>query len=78
MPTYSYKCDNCEVTFDLLRPRSERDEAARCPVCGEKTNRRLMAAPNIRSRNSGGSTTSLSGDACSSCRSGSCATCARA
>ena len=78
MPTYSFRCGNCDAVFDVLRPRSQRDEAATCPACGQKTTTRLMTTPNIRSRNPGGGTTILPGDACASCSSGSCATCARA
>jgi putative FmdB family regulatory protein len=38
MPRYDFKCPECDTTFEVVRPASERD-APSCPDCGEETKR---------------------------------------
>jgi putative FmdB family regulatory protein len=76
VPTYSYRCDECESDFDLLRSRSEREAVASCPRCGTGNGRRLMTVCNIRSKGDGGGSSRVGGGGqCASCQSGSCASC---
>lgn len=43
MPTYEYKCDNCEFRFDLFQ--SIRDGSKKvCPCCRKHKLRRLIGA----------------------------------
>lgn len=36
MPIYEYLCPKCEKEFELMRPLSEADKPAFCPLCGTK------------------------------------------
>jgi len=42
MAVYEYLCPKCRSHFDLMRPMSEAEEAARCPKCGSEA-QRLMS-----------------------------------
>lgn len=33
MPTYGYRCDPCEVDFDVTKPMAEFDSPETCPSC---------------------------------------------
>lgn len=33
MPSYAFFCDDCEVSWDKLRPISESDKGSKCPEC---------------------------------------------
>ena len=37
MPTYEYKCDNCDHSFEEFH--SVHDNVEKCPECGEKVRR---------------------------------------
>jgi putative FmdB family regulatory protein len=44
MPTYDYKCDNCNNTFEFFQ--SMKDEPMiLCPECGHETLRKLVSLP---------------------------------
>ena len=43
MPTYSYRCQSCDHTFDLFQRMSE-DPARICPECGKAELKRLIGA----------------------------------
>lgn len=45
MALYVYKCKPCGETFELLRPRAERNSPASCPKCGADKAKRLVAQP---------------------------------
>ena len=53
MPLYEYYCPPCGTRFELLRPRSQMDDAATCPS-GHITNNRVLSlfAPPARSTQS--------------------------
>lgn len=36
MPFYTFSCDQCEETWDEVRPLSEAGEPSLCPGCGEE------------------------------------------
>ena len=38
MPRYDFKCPECETTFEVVRPASER-ETPSCPDCGAQAKR---------------------------------------
>lgn len=40
MPTYTYECENCEVTDELNVPIAERDNQ-NCPVCTVALKRKI-------------------------------------
>ena len=37
MPLYSYKCKDCQETFDNFVPLETRNVLQECPVCKHKT-----------------------------------------
>ena len=41
MPTYEYRCKNCEHEFELFQNMSERVKR-KCPECGKSTLERLI------------------------------------
>lgn len=44
MPLYEYHCQQCDGSFELLRPMNADDSGIRCPHCGsEKVERELSA-----------------------------------
>jgi len=43
MPTYEYKCDACEHTFETFQSITE-EPVRICPICGKKKVRRLISA----------------------------------
>jgi|WetSurMetagenome_2_1015567.scaffolds.fasta_scaffold06111_4 putative FmdB family regulatory protein len=43
MPTYDYKCNSCNYTFEALQ--SIKDEPlTKCPKCGKKTLKKLISS----------------------------------
>lgn len=45
-------CIICGHVEDELIDRAHRDEWFSCPACGEQSMRRMLAAPNVRTRTS--------------------------
>lgn len=43
MPTYDYKCDACDHTWELFQSIKAEPEK-KCPSCGKKKARRLIGA----------------------------------
>lgn len=41
MPTYEYKCDNCDHLFEIYQSMKD-DKLTKCPECGKETLRRLI------------------------------------
>mgnify|MGYP005813031155 CR=1 FL=1 len=39
MPCYAFFCDDCEVSWEKLRPISEADKGSKCPECRNKGQR---------------------------------------
>ena len=39
MPTYGYRCDSCETSFDVTKPMAEFDSPEACPSCEGETRR---------------------------------------
>ena len=64
MPLYEYRCQQCDRSFELLRPMSEDDSGVRCPHCGsEKIERELSAFASFSPGGSPGAAPS-SGSGC--------------
>ncbi len=43
MPTYDYKCNECDYTFELFQSMSARP-IRKCPECGKRKVERLIGA----------------------------------
>ena len=48
MPNYTYFCEPCQHSFNLMRSMSRSAEPAPCPQCGEQAERTLTAPAGIR------------------------------
>ena len=52
MPTYDYKCDACEHTWEEFKS-IKAEPTKKCPSCGKKGLKKLMSAPVFRLKGSG-------------------------
>jgi putative FmdB family regulatory protein len=43
MPLYEYKCKQCNITFQVLKPVSKRNQNEKCPNCGSNKTERLIS-----------------------------------
>jgi putative FmdB family regulatory protein len=77
MPLYEYRCADCHITFDKLRPMSQADAPIVCTACGSATTSRALSLFAAISKSSGGATQRVSGTGggCGSCGASSCAGC---
>lgn len=75
MPLYEFVCLNCRHRFEVLRVFGHADDDVSCPTCQGQEVRRLISSFFSVSKGADGTTTSLGGNACSSCAASSCATC---
>ncbi|MCD4780695.1 MAG: zinc ribbon domain-containing protein [Candidatus Omnitrophica bacterium] len=59
MPIFSYECQKCGNTFDLLIGVTMEKSKMECPKCQSKNIVKLISAPNINvKKESGGGTCS--------------------
>lgn len=72
MPLYEYTCQECQTTFERLRPMSRMDAEASCPRCGGASRRRLSVFAAV-STSSEGETRTVAGGGCAGCGPGGCA-----
>ncbi len=73
MPIYEYRCQECANEFETLL--LNREERARCPVCGSQTLSRLLSAHAV---GSGAPDTACGAAPCSpvpACGAGACPAC---
>ena len=77
MPLYEYRCPDCEITFEKLRPMSKADAPAICVRCGHAQTKRAISLFSAVSKGGDGGTRSVSGagGGCASCAATSCSTC---
>ncbi len=52
MPTYDYRCADCETTFEVFQRISAKAEAT-CPSCGSTTPKRLISGGTFHLKGSG-------------------------
>lgn len=45
MPTYDYKCEDCEYAFETFHSMSQ-DPLKKCPKCSKDTLKRLIGGQN--------------------------------
>ena len=73
MPIYEYVCNDCEKTFETIRPMSDADIEIPCAICGGRHTKRKIS---LFFAESGGSAVSgMSEFSCESCGGGNCAQC---
>ena len=74
MPIYEYRCPDCDLKFELLRPLSQSDGGVSCPQCQHEA-RRILSTFACFSRDESGLTSSVGGSSCASCSTTSCDSC---
>ena len=47
MPTYDYRCDNCEIVIEEFRKYEDRDTPAECMMCKGPMNKTWVTMPGI-------------------------------
>ena len=52
MPTYEYRCNQCEHTFEITRSYKEEESAITCPKC-ELNCTRVYSVPGVQFRGTG-------------------------
>ena len=52
MPTYEYRCTNCEEHLEVVQSFSD-DALTKCPNCGKKTLRKVFSPVGIVFKGSG-------------------------
>ncbi len=67
MPIYSYQCEKCDKTFDLLEGMTAEKVERKCPVCGSKKVKKKMSGFSV-----GGSSGSSALSSCPTCSTGTC------
>ena len=55
MPTYDYKCKECEKVFEIFLHFSELEKEVKCPNCGSKNTERIFSIPHISGETVAGS-----------------------
>ena len=66
MPTYSYRCKNCDYAFDIHQEFSD-STLTQCPSCGEERLRKVFGTVGVTFKGSGFyATDSRSGNSASS------------
>ncbi len=75
MPIYEYKCEHCDLMFELIRPLSQADNKASCPHCKKECSRMLSQFASF-SRGADGVSVSTGGtSSCNGCTAASCSSC---
>lgn len=72
MPIYEYRCQDCELVFEVLRSIKDSDSPIDCTNCHSTNTNRVQST--CFSKVSGGSP-SPGSSSCSGCNGGSCASC---
>jgi putative FmdB family regulatory protein len=60
MPIYEYRCSPCDVRFSEIRPVSEYEDPAACPICAEPNSQKTPPAFFVRGSSVSRSPRSLS------------------
>jgi putative FmdB family regulatory protein len=72
MPIYEYMCFDCKERFEVIRAMKDADAPIVCLNCESDHTSRLLSLFNA---SSGGKVVAGAQSGCSTCSSGSCATC---
>ncbi len=69
MPTYAYKCNDCDAKFDVFQKTVNQVTEVKCPTCSSENSKKLMSATNFSGFSS---TKSFDMPSAPSCASGMC------
>ena len=53
MPTYVYKCVECDHTFEIFQRKATRARARRCPECEGRAERQISGGAGLLFKGSG-------------------------
>ena len=66
MPTYEYRCRNCDHTFEKFQNMTDKP-LSKCPKCGHKVQRLIGAGAGVIFKGSGSSVVNSNKDFTTSC-----------
>jgi len=66
MPTYVYKCKDCNTKYEVFHKTIEEEAEIKCPVCESENSQKLITAANFSGFSSVKSVESSSAPSCSS------------
>lgn len=77
MPLYEYRCGECHVKFQKLRPMNQADAPVACEACGSSITTRAISLFSAVSKGSNGGSKAVAGTGggCGSCGGGHCGSC---
>jgi putative FmdB family regulatory protein len=58
MPTFDYRCTDCDTTYEVFHKVHEKSEDIVCPKCGSPYHRKQMSAPAVSMTGFAGSNSS--------------------
>jgi len=47
MPTYAYKCNDCETKYEVFHKTIQQEAQVECPSCHSENSKKLMSAASI-------------------------------
>jgi len=53
LPTYVYKCVECDSVFEIFKKKATRAQARRCPECGGRAERQISGGSGFLFKGSG-------------------------
>jgi putative FmdB family regulatory protein len=62
LPTYVYKCVQCDSAFEVFQKKATRARARRCPECGGRAERQISGGAGFLFKGSGFYTTDYRSD----------------
>ena len=66
MPTYAYKCIDCETKYEVFQKSIESQVSTACPMCSSENSKKLVTAANFNGFNSGKNYTLPQAPSCAS------------
>jgi putative FmdB family regulatory protein len=69
MPTYDYKCNDCNTKYEVFHKTKENETQVKCPTCESENSRKLISVSNFSGFSS---VKSYDMPAASPCASGMC------
>jgi putative FmdB family regulatory protein len=55
MPTYSYKCNDCETKYDVFHKKIDMEIEVKCPICESEDSKKLITSANFSGFSTGNS-----------------------
>ena len=72
MPTYAYKCEECDTKFEYFHKTQENIEDVNCPTCNSTSLKKLVTSANFNGFNTKLSPIPAMCESGGSCANGAC------